>query len=115
MSSPEARALAEREHAARIAEVEAAFISQNVDPRWASPMELKISDAARSAKLTQGSVQKVECHTDTCRVELKVQDTIAFSREMPNFISALSDLRGSAMDFVDDPRGGHTGILFLFR
>jgi len=111
----EARALAEQEHAARIAEVEAAFNSQNPDPRWSSPMEVKISDAARNAKLTQGSLQKVQCHTDTCRVELKVQDPISFSREMPNLISALSDLRGSAMDFVEDPRGGHTGILYLFR
>lgn len=114
--SPEAKAQAQQEHSERIADVEAAFRGEAQDPMWSRPTEGSIRDAVTGAKLTQGRLQEVQCRSSTCRVEIALQDPVTFSREMPNLISQLpTQLHGSAMDFVDDPRGGHTGILYLFR
>ena len=114
--SSEAKARAREEHEERIADVEAAFRKEGHDPRWSTPTEADIRDAVSGANLTQGALQEIQCRSATCRVELTVQDPAAFSREMPKLIGRLPEgLHGSAMDFVDNPRGGHTGILYLFR
>jgi len=114
--SSEARARARQEHDERIAVVEASFRDEGQDARWSRPTEADIRDAVSGANLTQGGLQQVQCRSATCRVELTVQDSVAFSREMPNLISRLSEhLHGSAMNFVDNPKGGQTGILYLFR
>jgi hypothetical protein len=114
--SSESKARAREEHEERIADVEAAFRNEGHDPRWSAPTEADIREAVSGANLTQGALQGIQCRSATCRVELTVQDPAAFSREMPNLIGRLPErLHGSAMDFVDNPRGGHTGILYLFR
>jgi hypothetical protein len=114
--APEAKARAAQEHQERIADVEAAFRDEAHDPRWSRPTEAGIRDAVKGANLTQGGLQEVQCRSATCRVELTVQEPAAFSREMPNLIGRLPEnLHGSAMEFVDNPKGGHTGILYLFR
>lgn len=114
--SSESKARAREEHEERIAVVEAAFREEGHDPRWSTPTEADIREAVSGANLTQGALQEIQCRSATCRVELTVQDPAAFSREMPNLIGRLPErLHGSAMNFVDNPRGGHTGILYLFR
>ena len=114
--SSETRARARQEHEERIADLEAAFRDEGHDPTWSTPTEENIRDAVTGANLTHSDLQEVQCRSTTCRVELTVQDPVAFSREMPNLISRLSEhLRGSVMNFVDNSQGGHTGILYVFR
>lgn len=116
MHTPEARAQVKQEHHERIADVEAEFRSEGRDPRWSTAMEGSIRDTLRAAHLTQGDLQNVECQSKTCRVDLAVKDPVEFSQEIPRIISGLAaQLHGSAMDFIDNPGGGHSGVLYLFR
>lgn len=115
-SDAESKAQADEQRRERIAEVEAGFRSEPHDPKWSRPMEAGIQDAVNNVKLSQSTLRSVRCQSKTCRVELSVQDPAQLSREMPALISALSEnIHGSAMDFVEDPRGGQTGTLYLFR
>jgi hypothetical protein len=116
MHDPDAKAKAKRERDERVADVEAEFRAETHDPLWSSPTESAIRNAVRDANLLQGSLKNVECQTKTCRVELAVTDPVQLSRELPNLMPLLSgQLHSSVMDFVDNPQGGRTGVLYLFR
>jgi len=113
---PEALARWEEERHGEMADVEAKFRAERRDLNWSTVAESTIRDVINSDTVTQGTGKSVECHAQTCRVEMTTKSSGVLSQQMPTLIASFGDRFGSStMDFIDNQEGGKTAILYLSR
>jgi hypothetical protein len=113
---PEALARWEEERHEKMADVEVNFRAEKPDPQWSTVAESTIRNVINNDTVTQGTGKSVECHAQTCRIEMTTMNSVTLSQEVPTLIASFGDQFGSStMDFIDNQDGGKTAILYLSR
>ncbi len=100
----------------QMADVEAEFRGERRDPIWATTAESTIAEATAKNELIGGTSKNVECLSNTCRVEIDVQNQMDIRRGLSTLTMRLADrFAGGKVDYVDELNGRHTAVLYMFR
>ncbi|HEY5955791.1 MAG TPA: hypothetical protein VIV60_04525 [Polyangiaceae bacterium] len=105
---------AKREWHAHLAEVEAKFGAERLDNRWASETQSMIERGLTETPGLRSAMRKLECRSETCRLELVETGDVAGS--MGPFIHQLgTSLPMSKSDLVEEGNGKSVHVIYLFR
>jgi hypothetical protein len=115
-TDPAARAEAARVRHQQMAQVEADFHQERVDPRWASAATDAVQAALAAEEAVQTLLLGLECRTQTCRMELAQDDAGALAMTLPELLLQLGPtLPHATASYSEDGTGGQTMILYLSR
>jgi hypothetical protein len=114
------RVLAQEEAAQRrqmqLAALDAAFSSQSVNPQWSASTSSLIQNALDSDEVGHIRADRIDCRSESCRVELHGDLTGSLAKSVPILaIQVASALPAITANNVGRPDGSSTVILYLSR
>jgi hypothetical protein len=103
---------------ARAASLEAAWQGERVDPGWSRATVAAVQAAfAQSGSGATEALHRVECRSQTCRIEVRADADPTLQMEMPNIMTrlagALSHVAGGRTD--GDGEGDGVAVFYLAR
>jgi len=100
----------------RIAEVEAAFQEEARDPSWSSQVRQSVQQVFKEDRTLSERLQKVECRSRTCRLELSDDGPEPVSEiMMPALLQLSGSLPKVQSDQITDAAGRKTVVLYMKR
>ena len=97
-----------------MAGVAAGFNNEKIDPAWATRVASRVSATFEGNEELRKRLRGVECRTQTCRVQMDEDDSVALSRQMPFLSLSLVDVLPSmSVDHIDQGNGHSTMILYM--
>jgi hypothetical protein len=113
---PERKATSDAWHA-HMQEVDTNFRKEPFDNAWAANMTIAVKEAAGKHNAVSKALQKVECRSETCRVELTYDGSFELSEQMPFFLQdTVPNLPTMQAEPVDVRSGGSkTMVLYLTK
>jgi hypothetical protein len=100
----------------RMAGVEKAFRSEVRDARWSSNIESVLRSAAADDENMRGTLNSVDCRSQTCRVEIIDDGSGKVGKALPSFIIKIAQaLPQARTDTVDDGNGHRTMVMYMTR
>jgi hypothetical protein len=110
---PAARAAAEQMRQEQMALLENNFQREPVDRAWSSQATGAVQEALSSDAAGQAALQRLECHSRTCRVELAADDTGSLGKSLPLLMQQLAPILPNVMANTMDEENGGGMILYL--
>ncbi len=99
---------------AHMADVQAEFFMEKHDPKWSATMTTAIRSIAEKNEAIRDAVDQIECHSQTCRVELKGDTAGKADQQLPMFVQQVgADLPNAEIAKVEDEHG-HTKTVVYF-
>ena len=112
---PAVRAAAEQQRQEQLAMLEADFRREPIDQAWAVQATGAVQEALNSDAAGQAALQRLECHSSTCRVELGADETGTLGKSLPLLMQQLAPiLPDVTADTLDEANGGGM-VLYLSR
>jgi hypothetical protein len=97
-----------------MADVQADFFMEPRDAKWSSNMSTTIRDVAGKSDVMREALHNIECHSQTCRVEVTDDGSGKITQEMPIFVNQLGgNLPSAQADRIDNGNGKSTLVLYL--
>jgi len=97
-----------------MAGVAASFNNEKIDPAWATRVASRVSATFEGTEELRKRLRSVECRTQTCRVQMDEDDSVALSRQMPLLSLSLVDVLPSmSVDHIDQGNGHSTMVLYM--
>jgi hypothetical protein len=97
-----------------MAGVAAGFNNEKIDPAWAARVASRVSATFEANEELRKRLRGVECRTQTCRVQMDEDGSVALSRQMPFLSLSLVDVLPSmSVDHIDQGNGHSTMILYM--
>jgi hypothetical protein len=97
-----------------MAGVAAGFNDEKIDPAWAARVASRVSATFEGNEELRKRLRGVECRTQTCRVQMDEDGSVALSRQMPFLSLSLVDVLPSmSVDHIDQGNGHSTMILYM--
>jgi hypothetical protein len=84
------------------AEIGRGFRAQPVDPAWSTATTDRIADHLRARPLDRSSVEKIECRSSVCRIDLDVEPGADLAAIRDGLRVALVDVTGSGASMRDE-------------
>jgi hypothetical protein len=101
---------------AHMASVEADFFKEPYDRQWASNMTAVLRDVAGKNEAIHQALQKFECHSQTCRVEMKDDGSGMLAEQLPFFLQQMGHaLPIMESDHLEGGGGEKTLVMFLSK
>ncbi len=112
---PAVRAAAEQQRQEQMALLESDFRREPIDQAWAVQATGAVQEALNSDAAGQAALQRLECHSSTCRVELGADETGTLGKSLPLLMQQLAPiLPNVTADTLDEENGGGM-VLYLSR
>lgn len=112
---PAMRAAADQQRQEQLALLEADFRREPLDQAWAVQATEAVQDALNSDAAGQAALQRLECHSSTCRVELAADETGTLGKSLPLLMQQLAPiLPNVTADTLNEENGGGM-VLYLSR
>lgn len=98
----------------RMVKVEAEFTDEPRDERWSSTMTSALKDAASKHEAIGKRLQRIDCRSKTCRVEVSDDGSAALTQQLPLFLLQMgNDLPSMQSEQVENGNGQRTTVLYL--
>jgi len=110
---PAVRAAAEQQRQEQMVMLEADFRREPIDRAWALQTTGAVQDALNSDAAGQAALQRLECHSRTCRVELAADDTGTLGKSLPLLMQQLAPILPNVMANTVDEENGGGMVLYL--
>jgi hypothetical protein len=112
----EARAQSALARKELLAAVAASFSREARDQRWSNDVTESVRVILGGDEFAGVSLQHIDCRTRTCRIELQDGDSGHLPMTLPMLaVQMAGSLPNMLVDYVDQPDGKKTAILYLSR
>ena len=99
-----------------VSSAEAGFNEEQTDARWATEFTATIQRQIANQPALRGTAKTVECHSKSCKVELRDDGSAAFATELPQLVDELgAQVSKVIFDLEHDAQGRRTQVLYLSR
>jgi hypothetical protein len=99
-----------------LAQREADFEAEARDHRWARDTTSAFQDAVTQGPALRAALKSIDCRTTTCRVEMAVDRTPAFQKQLDDLTDKLGPILPSmSYQRVSQPDGTTTTVYFWYK